>query len=349
VADIPLLGAFPGLRTLQRVELCAFPSPVISATLDDGRTQLWIKQDDRNAPFCGGNKARTLEWILADIHPGDLVITLGGEGSTHALATAVHAARLGVGTIALRWRHDMNPTAHDIAQAIPRWCTHAPVYRTSVGAILRASLLRAREQYILDQRHRSESPETRRPRVHLIPLGGSVPLGVLAHVNAGLELAQQIQTGILPAPTHLVVPLGSGGTTAGLLLGLAIAELDTIVCAVQVTPRLVANRFNVMRLVSRTATLIERLDHHRVTRPLHSRLNIIRTVYGGAYGREVPLARRSADALAGEMQILLDQTYSAKAFAAALELARESPEHRVLFWNTFDGQLLGAPLAPIRV
>ena len=60
-----------------------------------------------------------------------------------------------------------------------------------------------------------------------IPLGGSTPLGTLGHVNAALELADQVERGELPLPGRVVVPLGSGGTAAGLALGFAIAGLDT--------------------------------------------------------------------------------------------------------------------------
>ena len=157
---------------------------------------LWIKRDNLNAEVCGGNKARTLEWLLAHVQPGDQVLTLGGEGSTHVLATAIHAARLGASTRALRWRHEMNPTAERVAALALAHCESAPVYATSIGAMIRAAIYRLRHRH---------TP------LHYIPLGGSVPLGVLAHVNAALELAQQISDGLLPHPARLVVPLGSGG------------------------------------------------------------------------------------------------------------------------------------------
>src|SRR5256885_1804915 len=60
----------------------------------------------------------------------------------------------------------------------------------------------------------------RRPHTVFVPLGGSTPLGTLGHVNAALELAEQVAAGALPEPAAVVVPLGSGGTAAGLLLGL---------------------------------------------------------------------------------------------------------------------------------
>ena len=59
---------------------------------------------------------RALEFLLGDVRPGDTVLTLGGEGSTHVLATATHAARLGARTLAVRWPHDMSPMAHRVVR-----------------------------------------------------------------------------------------------------------------------------------------------------------------------------------------------------------------------------------------
>ena len=59
------------------------------------------------------------------------------------------------------------------------------------------------------------------------PTGGTSALGTIGYVNAGLELADQVRAGALPEPAAIFVPLGSGGTVAGLLLGLRLAGLRT--------------------------------------------------------------------------------------------------------------------------
>ena len=66
---------------------------------------------------------------------------------------------------------------------------------------------------------------------YLLRPGGSVPLGCVGYVEAAAELAAQIRVGELPAPSHIVVALGSGGTAAGLAAGLKLAGLDSrLVC-----------------------------------------------------------------------------------------------------------------------
>lgn len=317
--DLPLYKHFPALGTIPRVPLCTFPSPVQRATVDGA--DIWIKSDGLNAAACGGNKARALEFLLATVSPGDTILTAGGEGSTHVLATAIHARRLGARVIGMRWRHEMNPSAIRIAQMITDECVSSPVYGSATVAIMRAQLTRLAQ------------------RCRYIPLGGSTPLGVLAHVNAALELAEQIRAGEIPTPTRVVVPLGSGGTVAGLSLGFAIAGLDTATIAVQVTPAIVANRLNVKRLISRTARLIERTTGGRVPRVPAQLLGIVRDAYGGAYGRPVPAATAAARELERATGIRLDDTYSAKAFVIALALA-ERADGTTLFWDTFDSRLL---------
>ena len=69
-------------------------------------------------------------------------------------------------------------------------------------------------------------------------------------------------------------------------------------------------------------------------------MQIVHDVYGGAYGRETPAARAAGERLRAVSRIELDATYSAKAFALALELAAREP---TLFWLTFDSRILAAP------
>lgn len=317
--DLPLYRRFPALAQIPRVQLCDLPSPVMQTHVDGA--DLWIKRDDLNAPVSAGNKARMLEFLLANVRRGDTVLTVGGEGSTHVLSTAIHARRLGARTIALRWRHEMNDTALRMANLIDEECVIAPVYGTTVGTIARTYWARAKQ------------------RMHYVPLGGSSPLGVLAQVNAGLELAEQVNAGVLPRPERVVIPLGSGGTVAGIALGFAIAGLETAVIGVQVTPAIIANRTRVRRLVSRTARLIESRTGETIPRVRGHLLGVARNAYGGAYGRAVPAAVEAAAKLEERTGIRLDHTYSGKAFAVALGLA-QSAAGKTLFWNTFDSRLL---------
>jgi 1-aminocyclopropane-1-carboxylate deaminase/D-cysteine desulfhydrase-like pyridoxal-dependent ACC family enzyme len=312
---IPLLVRFPSLAKLPRAELCTLPSPV--EAFPGREREVWIKREDRNSPVCAGNKVRALEFLLGGLGEGDTVITTGGAGSTHVLATAAHGARLGVKTLASRWTHDMNPTAEEVAAQIRRLIPGSRVTWNPVIALVEA-------------RYRS------RKRMRYIPIGGTTPLGVLGHVNAALELSEQIANGELPRPSSVVLPLGSGGTAAGLLLGLAIAGLPEIeVVGARVGPRIFANRARVLMVARATSRLIQRLTDERLPGVDPSRLRVVHDVYGGAYGRALPGSRAPAKLLHETMGLRLDDTYSAKAWTAVLN-ERSSEKGPVLFWLTFD-------------
>jgi D-cysteine desulfhydrase len=139
-------------------------------------------------------------------------------------------------------------------------------------------------------------------------------------------------------PDAIVVPLGSGGTAAGLLLGLWLAEWNTDVCAVRVTDPWWTNHPRVMRLVHRTAAVLRR--HGRRVRPGQARLRVVKDQLGPGYGHLTEAGRAAAEMARG-VGIKLDGTYSAKAWAALQALAPSFP--RLCFWHTFDARLVSGP------
>jgi 1-aminocyclopropane-1-carboxylate deaminase/D-cysteine desulfhydrase-like pyridoxal-dependent ACC family enzyme len=320
-ANFPLFERFPGLAVLPRADLCTLPSPVHHIEHAAVHGDIWIKRDDLNAPACGGNKARSLEFLLGGIGPGDTVLTVGGAGSTHILSTIRHAKSLGAMVEARRWTHDMNPVAISVSAEIEALAPTSIIRKSTLLSLTIGRL------------------EAWKTRARFIPIGGSSPLGILGHVNAALELDMQIKAGVLPIPEKVIIPLGSGGTTAGLLLGFAIAGLPIEVVGARVGPRAVVNRRRVMWLARRTASLIRRLTGERMPSINPKNLRIVHDVYGGAYGRPLPAADDASAILRDATRIRLDGTYSAKAWVAAMRESR-STEGPVLFWLTFDARCL---------
>jgi D-cysteine desulfhydrase len=269
----------------------------------------------------GGNKVRALDFLLGGLQPGEETLTAGAVGSTHSLTTVVHANRLGARTTVVRWPQEMNDVAVVVARRIA----------TEAGAVLDTGSVPAAYWHVARIRLSRH--------VRWVPAGGTSALGILGHVDAALELATQIEAGACPMPARVVVPLGSGGTAAGLALGLEIARLPTRVVGVRVVSRLVANRRRVMRLASRAARLIERIAPGvRVPRLSADRLRVAEGHFGGAYARETIEGRMAAERFRdGHAPARLEPTYTAKAFAAAL--ARCDGE-ATLFWLTFDSRWL---------
>ncbi len=316
-----LIARFPTLASLARADLGVAESPVERWRVGD--TTLLLKRDDLSAPLLGGNKVRALEPLLGGVATGATVLTVGATGSTHALSVARHGASLGLRTAVITWPQETHDVARATARELASLADVTPA-RSVAEAYLRAGMRRLTQ------------------RVHWVPAGGSVPLGALGHVSAALEMAGQLVRDGVPAPELIVVPLGSGGTAAGLLVGLALAELDIRVVGVRVVPRIVANRRRVLHLARRTAALLGRLAACAAPSIPDDRLEVEDVAYGGAYGRETAQGRAAAAALLAAGGPALEGTYSAKAFAVALARARAAPPGRVLFWLTFDGRWMAA-------
>lgn len=300
--------------SLPRASFVEGPTPVHASSAAPG---LWVKREDLSSSAFGGNKVRALEFLLGGVRSGDDVLTVGAHGSTHALATALHARTLGARTTVYRWPQEMN----DASRRVDRRLREAATVRdasTPVTAMMRAVI------------HRALHP------TRWVPAGGTSPLGILGHVEAALELSGQVAAGILPPPARVVLPLGTGGTAAGLVIGFSIAGLETEVVGVQVVPRIVANRWRVARLVASTCRFISRVSGDAVRSPGLRGFSIERAYFGGAYARETH-SGREADACyrSAHPGTMLDATYSAKACAAALARCDDRP---TLFWNTFDSK-----------
>ncbi|MDQ3949354.1 MAG: pyridoxal-phosphate dependent enzyme [Gemmatimonadota bacterium] len=317
-----LIDYFPALASLPRAGLLgALPTPVTPSALAPA---LWIKRDDLTALPIGGNKVRALDFLLGGLEAGATVLTAGAVGSTHVLTTIVHAKRLGARTSVIRWPQEMNDVARVVARRIEAEADDIHTARSVPGAYWGALRTRAFHD------------------VRWVPPGGTSVLGILGHVDAVLELARQIAAGACPVPARIVVPLGSGGTAAGLALGLEITGLPTRVVGVRVVSRIVANRGRVLRFAARAARLIERrAPGARVPRVSPDRLQVAEGYFGGAYGRETSEGRAAAERFRdGHGPTTLEPTYTAKAFAAALATCDGEP---TLFWLTFDSRWLWEP------
>ena len=89
--------SFDKLRTLPRVPIAHLPTPLeemprLSEAL--GGPRLFVKRDDQTGLATGGNKARKLEFLVADAleKQADTIITSGAIQSNHARQTAAAAA-----------------------------------------------------------------------------------------------------------------------------------------------------------------------------------------------------------------------------------------------------------------
>lgn len=207
---------------IPRLDLAHLPTPLWHNDALDGLVgcELWVKRDDMTSGAAAGNKIRKLEFLLADAlaRRTDVVITCGGIQSNHARATALLAAELGMTS-----RLYLRVTEAD-ARAEPE------------GNVLLDRMVGAEICLITPEQYRQRGEvmragaaeiAARGKRAIVIPEGGSNGLGCLGYVAAMREVEAQIGQGIAGGQAFGAVAhaCGSGGTLAGVALGLAVAPI----------------------------------------------------------------------------------------------------------------------------
>ncbi|OLE35796.1 MAG: hypothetical protein AUG48_09685 [Actinobacteria bacterium 13_1_20CM_3_68_9] len=316
---------------LERVSLGGGPTPVRELSRlggDGGRAPVWIKDDGAYSAF-GGNKARKLEFLLADARRRGkrTILTGGAVGTNHGLATALFARRLGMRTVLVLVPQ---PDSEHVSRQLER------IRSTGAELHFPRGVWRAYALAALLMAGRA-SPPANVP--YFLRPGGSVPLGCVGYVEAAIELAQQVEAGELPEPSHVVVALGSGGTAAGLLAGLKLAGLRSRVVGVLVNDLVRVDERTVARLANRTLRLLrKRGESVGSVEVAAADIQIERGWLGPGYGHSTPAADRATELLGEREDVVLEPVYTAKTVAAMLELDRRGAfgPGPVLYWHTYS-------------
>ena len=306
----PLLHErFPALReALPHVSLGKRPTPVrrLEGLSAEGAAPVWVKDDGAfgSGPW-GGNKVRKLEWLLPEARRrgAGTILTVGGLGTNWGLAAALYGREHGLRTaLALV---DQPVDDHVRAQLERLRSSGATIHRTRTKARTIAALP------WLVLRH------TRRRPPYLLPAGGSTALGVLGYVEASLELAGQVAAGELPEPSHVVVAVGSGGSAAGLALGLRLAGMRTRVVGVPVTRDLRVDSRSLVRLAGRADRLLRRRGAElEAAAPGPDDIVVLDGWIGAGYGHPTAEGEAATAAVRERDRLVLEPVYTAKAVAA---------------------------------
>ena len=328
VIEPALLRAFPGLAPLPRLPLLDSPTPVEPLPLDgQGDEQLWIKRDERSALGYGGNKPRKLEFLLGNAlaHGARRLITTGGLGTHHGLATTIFGRLAGLETTLVLVRQ---PWTEHVRETLLLQAAFGAdqVYAGNLpGAALQVLRVLARSTLAGE-------------RPWLVPTGGSSWRGSAGFISAALELAEQVRAGDCPAPAEVFVAVGTGGTLAGLVAGFALARLPVRVVGVLVTDILPPSRRALHAAASRALRRLQRIDPNVPSvgiRP--DAIEIVTRQRGPGYGAATPEARDAVRA-AEACGVAAETTYTGKCLAEIRARRAEGrlAERPALYWNTLN-------------
>ena len=325
----PLFERFPELaETIPTLGMGTYPSPVrpmpkVAEALGPGyANKVWVKRDDLNNADYGGNKVRKFELEYAPLRQRgyDTIATMGGTGTNQGVAAAIFCQQLGFKCAVVL---HPQPITDDVRnKLLLLHATGCRLHRT--GGPIR-SLLALRRI-------------CRAENVYRHAAGGTSPIANVAFVNAGFELARQVEEGALPLPDYVYVAAGTTGTLAGLLYGAYLAGLTDKgikVVGVRVVPWMVANA-GMVRWQMRTTHALLCARSKQFEREVPRKFPKV-IIEGDWVGRGYGHATDSGVAafhLAARDGLVLDLTYTGKALAGMLDRLRREPHRTALFWVT---------------
>lgn len=320
------------LASFPRFPLTTLPTPLmrarnLEAELGSGCPRIYIKRDDLTGLAFGGNKARKLEYVLADaVNKGStVVITEGSAQSNHARMTAAAATLAGLKVVlVLDARHGAKVEGNLFLDRL----MGADV-RIVPDAAARAETI---AMVVEDLRSEGEVP-------YVIPTGASIPLGALGYVAFVLELTKQLFD-IGEAPGRLYFASGSGGTHSGIVVGARAFNVPFVPVGVSDGDPAPAMRAKWLPLLRATGELIG-LD---ATFDADDFV-IEDRYYGKGYGEPTRDGLDAIRLLARTEAVFLEPVYTGKAMAALLAHVRDgafAADESVVFLHTGGGPSLFA-------
>lgn len=311
------------LDGVPRLGLLTQPSPITALphlATQLGMGQLHVKRDDKIPSLFGGTKPRKLDYLLATpvFTQARGFTSMGALSSGHLVTLCAAGKQLGRPVEAnLFGEPPKDGPLHNLAYTV----THASNIRFFPS---RVSLGIRRPGLLLAETLDGNA---------VVPPGASCPPGTAGTVRAGLELARQVLDGELPSPAHVYVALGSGGTAAGLALGLGMAGLHPTIHAVATVERVFSPVMKLHSLIRATAAW---LGNQGLPVDVQAAPIVVeRAQLGRGYGHLTP-SSVAAKALLQQEDIGLETTYTGKAFSALVQDASDGKLKgaNVLFWNT---------------
>lgn len=301
-----------------RLRLATLPTPLVRLQRLGAELkcdQIWMKRDDLTGLELSGNKIRKLEYIVADALASgcDTLVTEGTCQSNHCRATAAVCAKLGLKSVLLLRPHPPDePQGNHLLDTL---------FGAQIRCYDRDRFTEEREK-IVEAVLAELTDSGFKPR--WVPMGASQPLGCWGYARAMAELAEQLSA-LEIGPCDVIMPVSSGGTYAGALLGKLIYELDGLqLWGVPVSDDVAHQEQSVASLtraaVSKFAPSLDFAVGHAA---LRSAMHFMDGYVGDGYAIAYPKAIEAIRLLAHTEGIVLDPVYTAKAFCALVDAVRD--------------------------
>lgn len=314
LARFPRRRYTPGPTAIERLE---------HLTRHLGGPTIYIKRDDQLGLTGGGNKTRKLEFLVADAlaQGADTLITVGAVQSNHCRLTLAAAVKEGLKCQLVL--EERVPNSYD-PDASGNNFLFKLLGVEKIKVVAAGSDLMGEMQSLADDLARQGR------KAYLIPGGGSNPLGALGYVACAEEiLAQTFEMGL--RLDHIISTSGSGGTHAGMLVGMVGNHSHIPITGVSVRNAKGKQLGNIFELAKKTADLLNLGRFPKKT------VQVVDDYVGPGYSLPTEGMIEAVKLLAELEGILLDPVYTGKAMAGLIDMVRQgrfSNDDNVLFLHT---------------
>ena len=324
-----------------RLDLAHLPTPIepLKHLSKELGVELFIKRDDLTGGALSGNKIRKLEFVLADAlaQGADTVLTCGGAQSNHSRATAIAAARLGLGCLLiLRTPEPSKPPPLEGNILLDRMAGAEIVWITPDQYRRRDEVFEREAEKL---RKANKNP-------YIIPEGASNALGAWGYIHAVKELSMDLERlpGGLNRAITIIHATGSGGTGAGLILGSRLFSLNVRIASINVCD----DREYFIRAIGEICENAIIRYHLSIPFSRERDIEIIDGYVGRGYALSRPEELAFIRDVARKEGLFLDPVYTGKAFFGMTQELKRNPRcfgERIVFIHT--GGIFGLfPKAP---
>ncbi len=313
------------------------PMKNLSKALGDD-VNLYIKRDDLLPGAAGGNKTRKLDFCIADaIEKGaDTIITCGAVQSNHCRLTASWAAKEGL---------ECHLVLEERVKGSYKEDGSGNNFLFEILDVKTRRVVEGGSDMMAEMKKTAEELNAVGKRPYIIPGGASNSIGALGYAACAEELMNQINATGLKVD-HIVVPSGSAGTHAGMVVGTSGTNAGIPISGINVSRPKDVQEEIVFNLAVETAELLGvKGDVERDNVLCYSEY------VGPGYSLPTDSMIEAVKLFAKEEAVLLDPVYSGKAAAGLIDLVRKGTFPKganVVFLHTGGSPALYAYLDTFR-
>jgi len=295
---------------------------------------LFIKRDDLLPGAAGGNKTRKLEFCIGDAleQGADTIITCGAVQSNHCRLTLSWSVKEGL---------DCHLVLEERVKGSYKPKASGNNFLFQLLGVKSLRVVPAGSDMMAEMRKLADELAGQGRKPYIVPGGASNAIGALGYVSCAEEILGQLNDMRLPID-HIVVPSGSAGTHAGMVVGMYGMNANIPVSGVNVSRTKPVQEEIVFKLASDVARKLE----------LSSDIPRAQVVcydeyVGPGYSLPTESMVEAVNLFAKTEGVLLDPVYSGKAAAGLIDLVRKGAFAKgssVLFLHTGGSPALYAYL-----